>query len=78
VSRPDWLPSTSVDVNVHAHETARLIPHLYDQEARATVRAEGSGGSVTLYATREGLARLRDVLADVVAQLDAARHNPAA
>jgi hypothetical protein len=78
VSRPDWLPSTSVDVNVHIHETARLIPHLYAQEARAIVRVEGSGGSVTLYANRDGLSRLRDVLADVVAQLDAARHTPAA
>ncbi|MGE0843693.1 hypothetical protein [Pseudonocardia sp.] len=65
-------------MNVHVHETARLIPHLYTQEQRATVRAEGSGGSVTLYATRDGLVRLRDILAKVVAQLDAARHNPAA
>lgn len=78
MSRPDWLPSTTVSIHAHVHETATLIPRLFPGEERATVTADGSGGSVTLYATRDGLVRLRDVLADVVAQLDAARHNPAA
>lgn len=78
MSRPDWLPTSSVDVNVHLFETSTLRPYLYPNDQRATVRVEGTGGTTTLYAERDGLARLRDVLADVVAQLDNARQNPAA
>ncbi|RTL67430.1 MAG: hypothetical protein EKK42_13855 [Pseudonocardiaceae bacterium] len=78
MSRPDWLPTSSVDVNVHLFETSTLRPLLYLDDQRATVRVEGTGGSTTLYAERDGLARLRDVLTDVVARLDAARQHPAA
>ncbi|GJF03812.1 hypothetical protein [Pseudonocardia sp. D17] len=78
MSRPHWWPSTSVSIDAHFYDTAALVPRTYPGDQRATVSINGSRGCVTLYAERDGLARLRDVLADVVAQLDAARHNPAA
>lgn len=71
--RPDWLPSSTVHVGLHVYETTRVRHVLYPEEARATVDVAGSGGQVTVFAERAELVRVRDALAAVVAELDAAR-----
>jgi hypothetical protein len=73
VSRPDWLRSSAVDVSAHLYESTSFVPRVYVDEDRATLRIDGSGGGVTLYADRSDLARLRDALADVLADLNAQR-----
>lgn len=72
MSRPAFLPSSTVDVHVHVYETSTIASVVYAVEDRATVRLDGSGGQVTVYAGRAELARLREALADVVTELDAA------
>jgi len=62
VTRPEWLPSSTVTVNVHVFETTSFPVRIYPREDRVTVDVEGSGGSVTLYLDRPDLVRLREVL----------------
>ncbi|MGE0300557.1 MAG: hypothetical protein AB7I38_19000 [Dehalococcoidia bacterium] len=78
MSRPGFLPSSSVDVAVHVYETSTIGSTVHAAEHRATVRLGGSGGQVTVFADRGELVRLRDALAEVVAELDAARARLAA
>lgn len=78
MSRLEYLPSSSVAVMVHVYESSTFSTRLHPGEDRAVVAASGSGGELTLFAHRTELARLRDVLAEVVAELDAAHACPAA
>jgi hypothetical protein len=73
VSRPDWLPTTHVEVGLHVYETTRYTPHLYPDQDRATVRIDGADAHVTVFGHHGDLVRLRDVLGDVVTQLEATR-----
>lgn len=78
MSRPAFLPSSSVVVCVHVFESSTFATVIHAGEGRATVRLDGSGGDVTVFADRAELVRLRDVFADVVTELDAARARLAA
>ncbi|OLL74913.1 hypothetical protein Ae168Ps1_3310c [Pseudonocardia sp. Ae168_Ps1] len=64
MSRPDYLPSSTVTVSVHVFaSTSTTFPvRHYPQEDRVTVDVSGSGGSVTLFLDRAELVRLRTVL----------------
>lgn len=62
MTRPEWLPSSMVTVNVHVFETTQFPVRIHPREDRVTVDVEGSGGSVTLYLDRTDLVRLREVL----------------
>jgi hypothetical protein len=78
VSRPDWLPTTHVEVGLHVYETTRYATHLYPEQDRATVRIDGADAHVTVFGHHGDLIRLREVLTDVIAQLDAARSTSTA
>jgi hypothetical protein len=73
MSRPDWLPTTHVEVGLHVFETTRYSPRLYPEQDRATVRIDGVDAHVTVFGHHGDLVRLRDVIGEVIAQLDAAR-----
>jgi hypothetical protein len=73
VSRPEWLPTTHVEVGLHVFETTRYTRHLYPEQDRATVRIDGADAHLTVFGHHGDLVRLRDVLGEVIAQLDAAR-----
>ena len=73
MSRPEWLPTTHVEVGLHVFETTRYTRHLYPEQDRATVRIDGTDAHVTVFGHHSDLVRLRDVIGDVIAQLDAAR-----
>ncbi|SDG02504.1 hypothetical protein [Pseudonocardia oroxyli] len=73
MSRPEWLPTTHVEVGVHVYETTRFATRLYPEQDRATVRIDGSDAHVTVFGHHGDLVRLRDVLAEVVTQLETAR-----
>ncbi|MDN5915477.1 MAG: hypothetical protein L0I76_10285 [Pseudonocardia sp.] len=62
MTRPDYLPTSTVSVNLHVYETTPVQTVAYPNEDRVTVAASGSGGSVTLYLNRPDIARLRRVL----------------
>jgi len=62
VTRPEWLPSSTVTVSAHVFETTSFPVRIHPREDRVTVGVEGSGGSVTLYLDRTDLVRLREVL----------------
>lgn len=78
MSRPEWLPTTHVEVGLHVFETTHYTPHLYPEQDRATVRIDGADVHVTVFGHHGDLVRLRDVLADVIGQLEAARTTTAA
>ena len=78
MSRPDWLPTTHVEVGLHVYETTRYATHLYPEQDRATVRIDGADAHVTVFGHHGDLIRLREVLTDVIAQLDAARSTSTA
>ena len=73
MSRPEWLPTTHVEVGLHVFETTRYTRHLYPEQDRATVRIDGADAHLTVFGHHGDLVRLRDVLGEVIAQLDAAR-----
>jgi len=73
VSRPEWLPTTHVEVGVHVYETTRYATHLYPEQDRATVRIDGADAHVTVFGHHGDLVRLRDILTEVVDQLESAR-----
>lgn len=60
--RPEFLPSSTVSVNVHVVESTSFPVRYYPADDRVTVDVTGSGGSVVLYLDRSDLARLRGVL----------------
>jgi hypothetical protein len=62
-----------VEVGLHVFETTRYTPHLYPEQDRATVRIDGTDAHVTVFGHHGDLVRLRDVLGEVIAQLDATR-----
>lgn len=63
---------------MHIYETSTLTTRLHPAEGRAVVLIGGTGGEVTLFADSADLVRLRDMFAEVVAELDAARARLAA
>jgi hypothetical protein len=73
MGRPGWLPTTHVEVGVHVYETTRYRSHLYPEQNRATVRIDGADAHVTVFGHHGDFVRLRDVLTDVVTQLETAR-----
>ncbi|WFG43542.1 hypothetical protein [Pseudonocardia alni] len=70
MSRPEWLPSSTMTVNMHVHETTAFPVRFYAEEDRVTVDITGSGGSVTLFLDRAELARLASVLLHTESELD--------
>ncbi|ODU02493.1 MAG: hypothetical protein ABS81_17395 [Pseudonocardia sp. SCN 72-86] len=78
MTRPDHLPAVVMSTSVHLFSSTRFTPRTYPADRRATVRLGSRDVDVTLYADRADLARLRDLLAEVVAQLDAASGPTAA
>jgi hypothetical protein len=62
VSRPDFLPSSTVSVGLHVYESTEFVTRTYPDEDRVTIDATGSGGSVTLFLDRPDIARLCTVL----------------
>ncbi|MFC5994560.1 hypothetical protein ACFQE5_10095 [Pseudonocardia hispaniensis] len=62
MSRPAFLPSSTVSVNLHVYETTIVAARPYPAEDRVTVDVTGSGGTVTLYLGRPDIGRLRAVL----------------
>ncbi|MFR9801720.1 hypothetical protein ACL02T_05355 [Pseudonocardia sp. RS010] len=78
MSRPDWLPTTHVEVGLHVFETTRYHSHLYPEQDRATVRIDGADAHVTVFGHHGDLVRLRDVLTDVIGQLETARSQTSA
>jgi len=78
MSRPEWLPTTHVEVGLHVYETTRYDSHLYPEQDRATVRIDGTDAHVTVFGHHGDLVRLRDILTDVVTQLETARSTTSA
>lgn len=75
MSRPEFLPSSTVSVGVHVYETTIFATHLYPGDDRVTVDVTGSGGSVTLFLDRPEVARLRGVLERVEQDLTERQHE---
>ncbi|MBC3194158.1 hypothetical protein H7X46_24195 [Pseudonocardia sp. C8] len=75
MSRPDWLPSSTVSVNLHVFETTAYRVSFYPAEDRVTVDADGSGGSVVLFLDRPEIARLRGVLEQAERELTARQNT---
>ncbi|MEV1291511.1 hypothetical protein [Pseudonocardia sp. NPDC049635] len=75
MSRPDWLPSSTVTVDIYVYESTTFPVHLYPGEDRATVDLTGSGGTVTLFLPRADLTRLREVLAQAERDLTEQHQN---
>lgn len=73
--RPDWLPSSTVTVNVHVFETTRFPVRYYPDQDRVTVEVSGSGGSVTLFLDRTELSRLHAVLVEAEHDLTEQQDN---
>lgn len=76
--RPAHLPAVVMSTSVHLFSSTSFNSRLYPADRRATVRLGSRDVDVTVYADRADLARLRDLLTEVVAQLDAARGYTAA
>lgn len=62
MSRPAFLPSSTVVANVHVYESTSFPVRCYPSDDRVTVDVSGSGGSVMLFLDRAELVRLREVL----------------
>ncbi|MCF7551047.1 hypothetical protein [Pseudonocardia sp. WMMC193] len=60
------------------YETTRYATHFYPEQDRATVRIDGKDAHVTVFGHHGDLVRLRDVLTDVVTQLETARSQTSA
>ncbi|MEU4373121.1 hypothetical protein [Pseudonocardia alni] len=73
MARPASLPTTHVEVGVHVYETTRYATRLYPEQDRATVRVDGADAHVTVFGHHADLIRLRNVLTEVVTQLESAR-----
>ncbi|MGD9990110.1 hypothetical protein [Pseudonocardia sp.] len=72
------MPGIVLTTSVHVYPSTSLSHRLYRAEGRATVRIGSRDTDVTLYANRNDLARLRDLLDNALTQLDAASGPTAA
>ncbi|WP_337826559.1 hypothetical protein [Pseudonocardia sp. UM4_GMWB1] len=75
MSRPDFLPSSTVSVGIHVYATTEFVTRTYPDEDRVTIDATGSGGSVTVFLDRRDIARLRTVLEQAEHDLTSRQHD---
>ena len=68
---PEWQLFLPVTVGAHIQASTVISHQCYPGEGRATVAFEGTNSAiVTLFLPRAELARLRDALTAVIAELD--------